>query len=182
MSDLIRDSPFGQIVRYVTHNQLFRYPEELPDFTLPKCYCESDSNKSQMRPETASLAAPSQLNDEKFDLERGDAEENDQNNDFTNLHLARTFTDTSRSDASRTITKKSTLAPVSSRVALEKAATRAELEQAFSDSVNAEHDASIPIEADKLDDGTILVDFYSTDDPANPQVGIDLILTPVRQC
>lgn len=182
MSDLIRDSPFGQLVRYITHNQLLRYPEELPDFALPTCYCESDSNNSQIGPETASLAAPSPLNDEKFDLEKGDDGENDRNNDFTRLHLARTLTDTSRSNASRTITKKSSLAPVSSRVALERAATRGELEQAFSDSVNAAHDASIPIEAEKLDDGTILVDFYSTDDPANPQVGSDLIFTIFRQC
>lgn len=38
MQEIIRDAPFGQLVRYVTHNRVFKYPEELPGFECPETY------------------------------------------------------------------------------------------------------------------------------------------------
>jgi DHA1 family multidrug resistance protein-like MFS transporter len=38
MSDLIREAPLGQLLRYATKNQLFPYPEELPGFEIPETY------------------------------------------------------------------------------------------------------------------------------------------------
>ena len=35
MADIIRDSAFGQIVRYVTRGKYFLYPEEKVDFDVP---------------------------------------------------------------------------------------------------------------------------------------------------
>lgn len=40
MYGMVRDSPFGQIVRFVTKNTYFRYPEEQEGFTHP--YYSSD--------------------------------------------------------------------------------------------------------------------------------------------
>lgn len=40
MYGMVRDSPFGQIVRFVTKNKYFRYPEEQEGFTHP--YYTSD--------------------------------------------------------------------------------------------------------------------------------------------
>ncbi|KAK1237769.1 hypothetical protein MKX07_003605 [Trichoderma sp. CBMAI-0711] len=36
MADLIRDAPLGQVVRWVTRNKYFKYPEEREDFQLPE--------------------------------------------------------------------------------------------------------------------------------------------------
>ncbi|KAF5599104.1 H+ antiporter [Fusarium pseudocircinatum] len=35
LHDTVRDAPLGQILRFVTNNRLFKYPEEQPDFGLP---------------------------------------------------------------------------------------------------------------------------------------------------
>ncbi|KAG7409466.1 Caffeine resistance protein 5 [Fusarium oxysporum f. sp. rapae] len=34
----IRDAPLGQILRFVTNNRLFKYPEERPDFEIPAAW------------------------------------------------------------------------------------------------------------------------------------------------
>lgn len=38
MQGVIRDAPFGQLVRYVTRNRFFKYPEELAGFECPETY------------------------------------------------------------------------------------------------------------------------------------------------
>lgn len=35
MSDLIRESPIGQVIRFATRNRYLKYPEELPGFQIP---------------------------------------------------------------------------------------------------------------------------------------------------
>ncbi|KAF2839415.1 putative caffeine resistance protein 5 [Patellaria atrata CBS 101060] len=39
VSDLIRDAPFGQIMRWITGNRVFLYEEEKPGFVYPADYC-----------------------------------------------------------------------------------------------------------------------------------------------
>lgn len=48
MEAAIRDAPFGQLVRYLTKNKYFQYPEEKPDFELPDTWLEllNDSGAS----------------------------------------------------------------------------------------------------------------------------------------
>jgi DHA1 family multidrug resistance protein-like MFS transporter len=36
--DIFREAPFGQLVRLITGNKVFKYPEELDDFTCPSTY------------------------------------------------------------------------------------------------------------------------------------------------
>ena len=38
MSDLVRDAPIGQLIRWLTKNRVLRYPEEKADFTCPMGY------------------------------------------------------------------------------------------------------------------------------------------------
>jgi DHA1 family multidrug resistance protein-like MFS transporter len=45
MSDLIREAPFGQVVRWVTKNKYFQYPEEKPNFKCPHSYTCKDGEK-----------------------------------------------------------------------------------------------------------------------------------------
>lgn len=40
MEAVIRDAPFGQLVRFVTNNKFFQYPEEKPDFKLPDTWLQ----------------------------------------------------------------------------------------------------------------------------------------------
>ena len=35
MADLVRESPIGQVIRFVTRNKYLRYPEEIPGFQIP---------------------------------------------------------------------------------------------------------------------------------------------------
>ncbi|KAM0741978.1 hypothetical protein ACQRIT_002155 [Beauveria bassiana] len=38
MADIIRDAAIGQIIRWATNNRYLQYPEEKPDFKLPEAY------------------------------------------------------------------------------------------------------------------------------------------------
>ena len=42
MADLIREAPFGQLMRLITGNRVFQYPEEKPDFQCPSSYKGGD--------------------------------------------------------------------------------------------------------------------------------------------
>ncbi|BGP40666.1 hypothetical protein JCM10449v2_004628 [Rhodotorula kratochvilovae] len=35
VSDLMRDAPFGQAMRWISRSKLFKYPEEMPDYVVP---------------------------------------------------------------------------------------------------------------------------------------------------
>jgi MFS transporter, DHA1 family, multidrug resistance protein len=109
MYDLIRDAPFGQIIRYISGNRVLLYPEERPDFELPKSYTEND-NSANVSAGASGLSTPG-----------GDEE----------LGLIQ--------------------------------------QQRSQQAVDMEKIVSTPIVPGKLKDGTILVDWYTVDDPANPQ-------------
>ena len=47
MMDLLREAPFGQIVRLLSRGKIFPYPEESPDFRCPSCY-DAESGKSSL--------------------------------------------------------------------------------------------------------------------------------------
>jgi DHA1 family multidrug resistance protein-like MFS transporter len=47
MFDLLRDAPLGQIIRYATGNRVLLYPEERPNFELPKSYNGSTPTDSE---------------------------------------------------------------------------------------------------------------------------------------
>ena len=51
MYDLLRDSAFGQIVRFVSSARYCRYPEELPEFVLPSKYDSSTHKASKVQTE-----------------------------------------------------------------------------------------------------------------------------------
>ncbi|CAD6589947.1 MAG: hypothetical protein ASARMPRED_004329 [Alectoria sarmentosa] len=62
MSDLIREAPIGQLLRFVTRRKVFRYPEELPGFQLPETYSSKlypSSEKSGPSPSESVTYAPS---------------------------------------------------------------------------------------------------------------------------
>jgi len=151
MADLLREAPFGQVVRFLTRNKYFQYPEEKPDFTCPHSYkCENDvqhqvpagNNAEIEKKETSAADTPSSpplaSNPERLE-ENSDSGDSDLERQPT-LGLQRT----------------QTLPYTAERLAVER-------------ELAVERTKSRPIAPTKTADGTILVDWYSTDDPANPQ-------------
>lgn len=140
MSDIIREAPLGQFIRFVTRNKYFQYPEEKPDFEIPEAYRTAIEDKTAgSRSGSGSLVSPSPAEKEKQFLEgHGPA-------DLETATLA------------RTISRRSATAPFSEE--------RLEVEN----ELKLERTKTIPIAPQKTSDGNILVDWYTTDDPANPQ-------------
>ncbi|CAD0114851.1 unnamed protein product [Aureobasidium uvarum] len=162
MSDLIRDAPIGQIIRYVTGNRVLQYPEEKSDFVCPSYYSHSGFEKETNQLFKAVPSLSSSNNSLNGDVEKDNLEPD------SDLQLTRTETDRSRHNLSKTNTARSALSHVGSRIALEQSKTRADLEQAFA-LASEPSPWPEPIVPVRTADGVILVDWYTTDDKANPQ-------------
>ncbi|KAJ5382911.1 Major facilitator superfamily domain general substrate transporter [Penicillium concentricum] len=124
MESVIRDAPFGQLVRLLTNNKYFQYPEEKPNFKLPDTWLQL-------------LNSSGDGSDEK------------------NI----TRQDSIRSDEySEPLSRASTEASMQFTEARLEADEQHEIEKV----------KSIAIAPKKTKDGSILVDWYYTDDPENP--------------
>lgn len=145
MADLIRDAPFGQLVRYVTGNKYFKYPEERPGFTCPGYYTDLDENQRQHAagPTTSrwssNLSTP--CSEGTIDVEKDSLESCE------------------TADARHASANLDGPSEPPTGADLEQATTKASLARP----------PTIPVVPEKLADGTILVDWYTSDDPENPQ-------------
>ncbi|KAF5014333.1 hypothetical protein F66182_14716, partial [Fusarium sp. NRRL 66182] len=137
--DTFREAPLGQILRWITNNKLLQYPEEKSDFVLPIQYTALLERNAEPK-----SPLPEPLNS-IFD-QTAEVESN-------NLP---TPADIESLQAVRTITSVRTV-PYGHE--------RFEAEQ----QLEIQRTKTIPIVPRKTDDGTILVDWYTSDDPANPQ-------------
>jgi DHA1 family multidrug resistance protein-like MFS transporter len=135
MSDLIREAPLGQALRWLSRNGLFQYPEERADFQLPVHYI-------------------TQLNSEK--IVRASSITSTPARTSARASISPKDTDVEGLGISRTKSRAETM-PYSNE--------RFEVEQQLA----LERTKTIPIVPKKTTDGIILVDWYTTDDPANPQ-------------
>lgn len=52
INEIVRDAPFGQLVRLLTNNRVFQYPEEKPDFKLPDAWLSAIAGSSRGGVET----------------------------------------------------------------------------------------------------------------------------------
>jgi DHA1 family multidrug resistance protein-like MFS transporter len=144
MLDIIREAPLGQAVRLISRNRILHYPEELPDFELPAQYrllLKSEGGTKHQHHEPASIN-PELLEQDNSATPHRSETLTDEDTDLEALEQLGTVT------SIRT-------APYSTE--------RMRAEQALG------HTKSLPIAPQKTSDGTILVDWYTTDDPANPQ-------------
>ncbi|KAF2095242.1 MFS general substrate transporter [Rhizodiscina lignyota] len=161
---LLRDSPFGQLVRYATNKRLFKYPEEEEGWECPNTYSKPDALEEKLAEANAANEASASEDPVYPDPESRLEEDKDYGHTGTphsshldhleGIHSAKT--------------QQSGLSRVGTRGALQKSITRADLEQQFT-LASMERGPSMPVIPEKLDDGTILVDWYTTDDPENPQ-------------
>ena len=162
MLDIIRDAPFGQIVRLVTKNKVFQYPEERADFQLPESYTVSQNHHQAVAPLTPSQhsSSSSQLEKEK-DPKPQPIPTNPSAHGLAHIK-------THHSTASSNLEPITSRDQVSTRLALQRSTTQADLERAYT-AATLEKGPAEPIAPTKLDDGSILVDWYDTADPADPK-------------
>lgn len=181
MSALIREAAIGQIIRYVTRNKFFKYPEEEPGFVVPEVYANPDSllEKQKTIPEesgsnsftetplpTPGGERPDPINDDNIedsnvDLEKAETQlEPIHAGGRPHPHHMRTATHTDTNAQSlsirRTKTREETLPWTNDRVEAERVAT-------------LDRTATRPIVPAVTNNGDILVDWYTTDDDSNPQ-------------
>ncbi|KAL8945582.1 MAG: hypothetical protein Q9222_007891, partial [Ikaeria aurantiellina] len=151
MTDLIRDAPAGQIIRYLTGNKYLQYPEEKPDFQLPEAY-------------NTALNSSSSPIKEKKSREDTDTSDTDASPSPAPLERKKT-TDTVNSANSRDDLEAALTRTKSRENTQQWTEERLEIEQQLS----LEKTKSMPVAPTKTSDGSVLVDWYTTDDPSNPQ-------------
>lgn len=175
MSALLRDSALGQLIRLATKNKVLLYPEERPGFQCPSCY--SNPENPQANPLTNPQTPAERLTNEEKPplqspkpaeepaLETAPAHRPESIEEPSSLPTPATEKDF---DLAPVTTARTGLSRVDTRVTMERIQTRRELEQAYT-TATLEKGPTVPVVPEKLDDGTILVDWYDTDDPENPQ-------------
>jgi DHA1 family multidrug resistance protein-like MFS transporter len=182
MSDLIRDAPIGQIIRYLTKNRLLKYPEELDTWQCPQSYDENAATEKitavQMDEGTREHVAEPHEPTIKEEAEPKEEIESPQEEvaDFSSLDgedlegatMEKIAThkedDHGHLEHIRTVRTTTGIERVGTRSALTQSKTREQLEEAFRLST-LEVGPTRPVIPATLDDGTILVDWYTTDDP-----------------
>lgn len=174
MSALFRDSALGQLIRYATKNKVLLYPEERPDFRCPSSYRSNERDGPQATSTTATPNETPEQDIEKISLGKIETEALARQDATPNprpesIEEAPPTPATDRDfDLAQVATTRTGLTRVDTRVTMEKIHTRTDLEQAYT-TATLEKGPTRPIIPEKLEDGTILVDWYDTDDPENPQ-------------
>lgn len=170
MADLLREAPLGQLIRWITKNRLLPYPEELPGFELPATYNamlnSSGKAPNPVRTNSKEKVRPAQPSRESSHSSDSSETEAPTPGAASDLEKAATQAeepnpyerhgDVEALDLSRTKSRAETV-PWSEE--------RFEVEEELA----IERTKTKPIVPAKTSDGNILVDFYTTDDPANPQ-------------
>jgi MFS transporter, DHA1 family, multidrug resistance protein len=177
MSELLRESPAGQLIRYFTKDKFLKYAEEKEGFRCPSSYAQHDAPPTAFRATSTAEAQPPVASiDEK--LEGAPGPEVEAAPPSSGSSTPSTESDTNPMEgAGATATRTATHAPellsrITSRAVLEKVTTRKDLEQAYTEATMRSAVKTVPtqpIVPEKTADGTILVDWYTTDDQDNPQ-------------
>lgn len=143
----VRDSAFGGIIRLVTGNRYLPYPEEKPDFQLPEPWVQLMNSEEPSQPVTfdsvPTSSSDSSVSDDE-EKQAGDVQPYQKPGERSNLGLQRTRS------------REETTPYTADRLEVDE---RHELDRT----------RSIPIVPRKTKGGAILVDWYYSDDPENPQ-------------
>ena len=153
MPDLLRDAPVGQILRWATGGQILKYSEEDESFICPSSYGEkakrSFEKATQIAQSDPKVDPPPPLTDAISALDSDD--------------LKQTLPAYDDEGA---------LSRIMTRPRMHRITTRADLEEVYTRAAKQEtlkNLPSMPIVPQKTSDRIILVDWYSTTDPENPQ-------------
>ncbi|KAI2640365.1 major facilitator superfamily transporter [Hypomontagnella submonticulosa] len=147
MSHILRDAPIGQFIRLITRNRVLRYPEEKPDFEFPEPWLQMLKADS-----TDFIFAPPKYRTDHLTSGSETAISTTSGaNDLEEIEL-----ETRNPTTNRPRSPADTIPEVEQRYELGR---RREQEKRL----------SLPIVPQTTKDGAILVDWYYTDDPENPQ-------------
>lgn len=140
MFDLIRDTVFGSLVRFSSGNRWLQYPEEHENFVVPEAYLNPISAHVQNK----DRESPNELQDAR--ALGSETSSIDEKTDMSDVERVPTLNLGLNEHNIHNLTD------------LERAVT-AELKK----------EPTRPIVPQRTSDGIVLVDWYSTDDSANPQ-------------
>jgi len=164
VADIIRDAPLGQLVRFVTRNKVFQYPEERDDWQCP--HAEYSGNQPTKTISEASTTVPTPETEEEkpeFPVAPNTLSSAPTRPDTEGPFSAGPQTDI---EASRNLSQ------IMSRPQITRVRTQASLTEAYEDAVRQETvkaQPSRPLTPERTVDNRILVTWYTTDDQANPQ-------------
>ncbi|RMZ80565.1 hypothetical protein DV737_g2898, partial [Chaetothyriales sp. CBS 132003] len=164
MSALLRDAPIGQIIRFVTRGQLYQYPEERSDFQIPAGYTggkvvgkESESFPAAVTPGPGTAST---------------VDEKDNPLEVPIDHRLSTAVTAADHESLASVLEDRQISKIMTRPEMDKVTTRADLEAAYTNATRQETiktQQSRGIIPERTSDGVVLVDWYTTDDPENPQ-------------
>ncbi|KAF4438722.1 Transporter mfs1 [Fusarium acutatum] len=152
MLNLNREAPLGQLVRFLSRNKFLKYPEERADFELPQQYhdglkaAEADQLPESTHPSVIPVVDMEEDQEVEQQTHLADPESIDQDADQDLEGLGR----------SRTINSIRTIPYTEDRMRV-------------AENLRAQRTQSIPIVPQTTSDSVVLIDWYTTDDPANPQ-------------
>jgi DHA1 family multidrug resistance protein-like MFS transporter len=156
---LFRETAFGQVVRYVTKNRYLKYPEELDDFVVPESYGLHPHRPDHEKTRAAAAAANAKDSRIPEPVDSPSVEQPEA--DFKDLEKQETISESSRQH--------------SHAMMLQRTKSRADTVSFTEERFQVDQEAAItrtksmPIEPTVTAKGEILVDWYTTDDPSNPQ-------------
>lgn len=165
MYDIIRDAPLGQTIRWVSGNKYLQYPEEAPDFELPPQYRMAAEDEKTSQPLGSDLSRSRTRIEQPDELDEASQHnpsiDSSRTGEVADVELGQVATRKEDGELERLRTIKSTASVPTAPYTAE----RFESEQ----HMQTLRTQSIAIVPEKTKDGVILVDWYTTDDPANPQ-------------
>jgi DHA1 family multidrug resistance protein-like MFS transporter len=165
MPEIIRDGALGQLVRRITKNKVFPYPEEQSDFTPPDHYRGSSASSTYDR--TTSTAATLVANTNPTTSYLSIEEKEEIEVEAPPAIPASAHTRDVDQTLNQVTSKLDDEVANTEKEDLYQARTQRDLEALTDRSVHP-HGSRL-IRPDTLKDGTVLVTWYTEDDPANPQ-------------
>ncbi|GFF53631.1 caffeine resistance protein 5 [Aspergillus udagawae] len=163
MASFVRSSYAGQFLRWVTGKKILKYPEEKGGFHPPACYADS-SPEALFERETVDRAMVQADNGEES---RGAS----RRSSSQSVGATRSEESLDRRNSLQA-SESNALSRITTRPELERVYTQVDLERLYTAATHKEeleNAPARPIAPTKTSDGTILVDWYTTDDPENPQ-------------
>ncbi|KAF4988750.1 hypothetical protein F66182_16683, partial [Fusarium sp. NRRL 66182] len=167
MDDFVRSSAAGQLLRLITRNRILQYPDEKSDFQCPTCYAETTAPESLFKHESNgyqfSRTGVTDSDEHTSTLSAIERLETAPGAEYSETGID---SQPSHSSTATPLTKVPTIADA------EKVHTRADLENLYKEATLKEELEAAPVRPiapTKTTDGTVLVDWYTSHDPENPQ-------------
>jgi DHA1 family multidrug resistance protein-like MFS transporter len=138
IKEIVREAPFGQLLRYMTRNRVLLYPEEQANFQIPDAYTQTSNVSSAPASIVEKVPSPT-----------------------AEISTSHSCSSDISSTADAELARDHAPPWTAERLA-------ADAEIAKHDSNHHNHHHTHAVVPAKTPDGIILADWYTTDDPANP--------------